>query len=140
MLIRATALLFLSGLLSMMLFTLKYEVQTEEARLAKVNRAIQDNQESLHLLAAEWAHLNDPERLRRLSEQHLDVAVAAPHQVITLEDLANQSAVPPADPVAGFDRIPPRSPAQRRNAEATSPKGDEDFTAAMDRAIGKEGQ
>lgn len=140
MLIRATALLFLSGLLSMTLFTLKYEVQTQENRLVEVNRSIQGNQESLHLLAAEWAHLNDPARLRALSSTYLELQPASPDQVITLEDLARQNTTEsdPADPTAGI--VPPRRPKTARNAPAVSPAEDDDFAAAVNRAIRENGQ
>jgi len=46
-------------------------VRAAEARVARTERAINDEQERLQLLAAEWAVLTAPDRLERLSADHL---------------------------------------------------------------------
>jgi len=69
------------------LYQLKHEVMLLEQELAQVNRAILDDQESIHVLKAEWTYLNDPRRLEALSKQYLELAPLAAAQVITIDDL-----------------------------------------------------
>ncbi|KIL96793.1 Cell division protein FtsL [Paramagnetospirillum magnetotacticum MS-1] len=69
------------------LFLVKYEVKDLEARLAGLNAEIHRNQETIHVLRAEWSYLNDPIRLRTLSEKHLGMKPVTPTQVATLDTL-----------------------------------------------------
>jgi hypothetical protein len=56
--------------------------------------------ESLHLLNAEWAYLNRPERLRTLADRHLDLAPMDSRQINAVRALPAASSVsveaPPA--------------------------------------------
>lgn len=69
------------------LFVVKYEVKDLEHRLAGLNTQIHSNQETIHILRAEWSYLNDPVRLRALSEKHLGMKPVTPNQVATLDTL-----------------------------------------------------
>lgn len=69
------------------LFVVKYEVKDLEHRLAGLNAEIHRNQETIHILRAEWSYLNDPVRLRTLSEKHLGMKPVTPTQVATLDTL-----------------------------------------------------
>lgn len=69
------------------LFVVKYEVKDLEHRLAGLNSEIHRNQETIHILRAEWSYLNDPVRLRTLSEKHLGMKPVTPTQVATLDTL-----------------------------------------------------
>lgn len=69
------------------LFVVKYEVKDLEHRLAGLNADIHRNQETIHILRAEWSYLNDPIRLRTLSEKHLGMKPVTPTQVATLDTL-----------------------------------------------------
>jgi cell division protein FtsL len=71
--IRHTTVLFilLAGALSLVLFTVKYQVQDLEHELKTLVRNIDANQRAIHVLNAEWSHLNNTDRLRRLAERHL---------------------------------------------------------------------
>jgi len=77
-------------------FVLKHEVQKLEARLSSVHRQIVNDQETLHVLKAEWSHLNQPERLKDLARRHLDLQPLAPGQIVRLEDLPFRAANPAA--------------------------------------------
>lgn len=92
------------------LFVVKTEVKDAEMRLAGINHEIQRNQEAVHVLKAEWAFLNDPERLRALAEKHLGLRPVAPAQIATLSQLAPGGAALPL--LAGDPGPPPvvRSP------------------------------
>lgn len=81
------ATVLLAGALGVGLFFIKHRVKEQEARLAELNREIQTGQEAIHVLKAEWSYLNDPARLRQLSEKYLDMKVMGPSQVTTLAAL-----------------------------------------------------
>ena len=53
------------------LFVVKYQVQDLEDTLIKINREISDSRQAVHVLKAEWSHLNEPNRLRFLATRHL---------------------------------------------------------------------
>jgi hypothetical protein len=55
------------------MFKVKYEVMDLEDALARTNRAILSDQDSIHVLKAEWAYLSQPSRLAELSKRHLDL-------------------------------------------------------------------
>lgn len=82
----------LAGAMGVGLFFVKHEVKEQEARLAELNQEIQSNQEAIHVLKAEWSYLNDPARLRALSEKFLSMKVMGPAQIASLDTLP--SAVP----------------------------------------------
>lgn len=73
--------ILLSGTAVISLFTMKYQVQELEKELAGLNRQIYTNQESIHVLKAEWTYLLDPSRLRELAEKHLNMKSVQPNQV-----------------------------------------------------------
>ncbi|MBI3447179.1 MAG: energy transducer TonB [Magnetospirillum sp.] len=80
------------------LFVVKYEVKDLEARLNGLNAEIHRNQETIHVLRAEWSYLNDPIRLRALSEKHLGMRPMMPSQVATLDTLP-KDGIPATGPV-----------------------------------------
>lgn len=53
------------------LFHVKYKVVELEQELASTNRKIIESQQSIHILKAEWEHLNNPARLQSLAQKHL---------------------------------------------------------------------
>lgn len=65
------------------LFLLKHEVRSLEEELGDITRQIRTGDESIHVLKAEWSYLNDPGRLRRLAEAHLDLQPLKPEQITT---------------------------------------------------------
>ncbi|EPY02978.1 periplasmic protein TonB [Magnetospirillum fulvum] len=67
------------------LFLVKHEVKDQERRLTALNAEIRANQESVHVLRAEWAYLNDPTRLRALAERHLGMHPVQPTQMASLD-------------------------------------------------------
>lgn len=54
-------------------YLVKYSVQDVQRNVAVIKRDLAAERESLHLLKAEWAYLNRPERLRKLADRHLDL-------------------------------------------------------------------
>ena len=73
--LRITALVYMAcfASLAMGVYLIKYSVQNIQRDVVIARDSLSHEQESLHLLKAEWAYLNRPERLRQLAERHLDL-------------------------------------------------------------------
>jgi cell division protein FtsL len=102
------------------LFFVKHQVKEQESRLSELNQEIQTNQEAIHVLKAEWSFLNDPSRLKQLSEKYLDMKVMGPTQVTTLQALRIEHA--PNSAVAAAPKPPSARPAPAL-AETRPPPG-----------------
>lgn len=70
------------------MFVMKNQVQNLENELASINRNIEEDVKTIHILKAEWSHLNNPSRLRALATKHI-----SPNQV-KAEQIINYSALP----------------------------------------------
>lgn len=73
--------ILLTVVLSLALFNLKYEVQDLANEIDSLSRAIDTDQEAIHVLKAEWSHLSNPNRLRNLTERYLSLRPMEPHQL-----------------------------------------------------------
>ncbi len=73
--------LLLAGILSLALFSVKYQVQDLEQELDALNRSIAADRQAIHVLNAEWSHLNNPDRLRVLSDRYLGLTPIEPEQL-----------------------------------------------------------
>ncbi len=80
--------LLLAAVMSVALFYLKYEVTDLEQELDVLNRAIVADQEGIHVLKAEWSHLNDVARIKDLASRYLEMKPTEPTQIKSAEDLA----------------------------------------------------
>jgi len=87
------------------LFILKYEVQSLEDILAQRNSDIDTHTRSIKVLKAEWTFLSDPERLRRLGLEYLELAPIEPARIISM------------------DMVPFSTSAARQTAAASSQQG-----------------
>jgi hypothetical protein len=91
---RSTLLWLLAAILvGSGLYQLKYEVQAKEERLARLNRQIQQEQEAIHVLHAEWAFLNRPDRLADLANRHLEMTPVAPAQFGKVATIPERSLI-----------------------------------------------
>lgn len=93
------------------LFMLKYEVQAQNDRLRGLEREIVRARASIHVLKAEWSHLNDPMLLKVLAERHLGLT---PQPVSRAEIIASLPMVETGDkaPIENAPRpAPPQPPA-----------------------------
>jgi hypothetical protein len=73
--------------LSMGLYLVKYTVQDVQRNVTQAKISLAVEKESLHLLKAEWAYLNRPDRLRQLADRHLDLVPLDSRQVGEIEVL-----------------------------------------------------
>jgi len=62
-------------------YMVKYVVQDVQRDVTTLQAQLKDERESLHLLNAEWAYLNRPERLHALAEKHLALAPLDSRQI-----------------------------------------------------------
>lgn len=78
---------FLAITLSVAVFRITYQVDALEKQLLSLNKEILDEQETIHILNAEWSHLNDPERLYRLTKRFLGLEQMRGAQIINMDKL-----------------------------------------------------
>lgn len=71
------------------LFRVKYEVQSIRAQIIETNKELAQEKESLHVVSAEWAYLNRPERLQQLADKYL-----VGDTQITVAQVAEIGAIP----------------------------------------------
>ncbi len=105
-------IILLAAALSLTLFVVKYQVQDLEEELVGLNRAITEDRQAIHVLKAEWSHLNEPSRLRKLAERYLGLSPVATDQVGTANELLPENGGAP-EPVKSpisqtvHDRVTP---------------------------------
>jgi cell division protein FtsL len=99
--------LVLVALASIGTFQLKYRVQAQEQELTRLDRQIQRDRDDIQVLHAEWAHLNEPNRLSDLARRHLDLAPVSGVQIVRFEALPDRPIPTPlpdgtstTDPIA----------------------------------------
>lgn len=103
-------IILLAASLTLTLFMVKYQVQDLEEELAGLNRSITEDRQAIHVLKAEWSHLNEPKRLKILAERYLGLMAIESKQVGTAKELlpeiieTPQSLIshPAPEPAAGF--------------------------------------
>lgn len=81
------------------LYQVKHSVSMLDRELHKVNRQTEEVRERTQILHAEWALLNEPDRLRQVAQRHLALEPMAPTQFIREAELERR--LPNARPFAG---------------------------------------
>jgi hypothetical protein len=113
------------------LFLLKYKVQALENELVARQAQIVRDRGAIRVLQAEWTYLNDPERLRRLSEEHLGFGPAAPQNVAVIDALpfrdGSQAPAQVSQPTAPTPQVPQTS----ASIEAHKVDADDESMGAM---------
>lgn len=108
----------LIGASSAFLFKTSYEVQSLEGELRGLNRSILREQDSIRVMHAEWAFLNQPSRLQALTDQFTKLRPIAPTQMVAsaadlpmpLPSLDGEPMAPTASLVAQVDALPSFGP------------------------------
>ena len=77
------------------LYQVKQRAFALESRLTTTFHDIDVAREKTRMLRADWALMNDPERLQALADQYLALKPMAPSQLMTLDQLA--AALPPPE-------------------------------------------
>ena len=84
---RLSILITITALVGVVMFSLKNQVQAMEGELNRINASIQEDVRSIHVLKAEWSHLNSPQRLRTLASKHISLNPARAEQIINYSAL-----------------------------------------------------
>jgi len=108
----------LIGASSAFLFKTSYEVQSLQGDLRGLNRSILREQDSIRVMHAEWAFLNQPSRLQALTDQFTKLRPIAPTQMVAsaadlpmpLPSLDGEPTAPTASLVAQVDALPSFGP------------------------------
>ncbi|MEQ8287028.1 hypothetical protein [Thalassospira sp.] len=79
--------LFLTILIGAGTYWVSHEVERLEKRYAEIQTNILAEQESIHVLQAEWSYLNNPERIERLSQEYLSLDQIKVLQMASIDDL-----------------------------------------------------
>jgi hypothetical protein len=90
------------AVLAIGVYLVKYSVQDVQTNVVSLRKDLATEKESLHLLNAEWAYLNRPDRLRQLADRHLDLIPLDSRQI------ENVNVLPAA---AIYTQPPSRNPA-----------------------------
>ena len=85
--------LLIAAIMSVALFYLKYEVTNLEDQLNSLNHSIISDREDIHVLKAEWSHLNDLDRLKDLAIRHLKMQKTDPWQIMEVKDFSHVQVV-----------------------------------------------
>jgi cell division protein FtsL len=83
-------------------YRMKYEVQFIRTQIVETTQELAQEKESLHVVAAEWAYLNRPERLQQLADKYLTNAQLTVAQVAEVEAIPFHQTQIAAD-MAGAD-------------------------------------
>jgi len=84
---RSTGLFFILALfVGFVLFKVKYEVIEVEQKLAETLSQTEREKENIHILKAEWSHLNEPQRLQKLAEKYLDIVPMKTDQIAAISN------------------------------------------------------
>jgi cell division protein FtsL len=95
MILRSTFFLFfIASCVGFALFQVKHEVIDVEKELTFALREINREEESLHVLKAEWSYLNEPQRLQALADKYLDVEPIVSDQMVTLTRVMDHAMNP----------------------------------------------
>ena len=81
------ALIALFAVMATGMFVIKNKVISLENELERINTQIRDDQNALHVLKAEWTYLNDPARIRNLSENHVHMKPLRGEQIISFSSI-----------------------------------------------------
>ncbi len=81
-------LVLLLAAASLGLYQIKYRIHSLKQDLTDIRDSVRMEQEAIHVLEAEWAHLNRPQRLARLTTKYLSfLSPVLPSQIVSLDAL-----------------------------------------------------
>jgi len=69
------------------LYEAKYAVQSLKSQVAETSRQLETEKEALHVVAAEWAYLNRPQRLQQLADKYLSSSDVTVDRVADIESI-----------------------------------------------------
>ena len=83
-----TVLVLLLAAASLGLYQIKYRIHSLKQDLTDIRDSVRMEQEAIHVLEAEWAYLNRPQRLAQLTNKYLSfLSPVLPSQIVSLDAL-----------------------------------------------------
>jgi len=82
-----TVSFMMSVVLAVLLYSVKYDSQVEIGRIKTLKVEIRQEAETINILRAEWSHLNQPDRIKRLAELYTKLMPLNANQIVTLNNL-----------------------------------------------------
>jgi cell division protein FtsL len=81
-------------------YKIKFEATLQAERVSKLRAEIRRERDSIAILRAEWARLDNPARIQQLAERHLTLRPATANHFDTLDNLPERPhpLVPPGTP------------------------------------------
>jgi len=79
--------LVLLAVLAFAVFQVERKVQSLRSELEVINHQIVTDREAIHVLKAEWTYLNNPNRLRTMSDKFLKLEQSNASQYIDIEEI-----------------------------------------------------
>lgn len=83
----------MSVVLAVVLYTVKYDAQDEVKRIKKLKVEVRQEVETISILRAEWSHLNQPDRLKRLAERYTKLVPLSASQIVTVNNLPDRRRI-----------------------------------------------
>ncbi len=77
----------LLAFVSFVVFEVENRVENMRSRLSALNEELLTNKESIHVLKAEWSYLNQPEKLKKMSERYTNMQAISSSQVEGMDDI-----------------------------------------------------
>ncbi len=113
----------LAGASGLYLYQTKHRAQVLDREIGNRIKQTEATRERIGMLKAEWALLNEPERLAELVKAHTGLRTLAPTQFVAVNDLASRLPAPvaPTPPKAPTDVEPEDAPAIAQAAPAPKP-------------------
>ncbi|MBV8914667.1 MAG: hypothetical protein JOZ05_16705 [Acetobacteraceae bacterium] len=105
--------MLMAGGAGLYLYQSKHRAQMLDREIAKTIEQTRQTRERIGMLKAEWALLNEPDRLSELAKAHLGLRPLDPKQFVALADLAGRLPAPvaPNAPKPPTDVEPEEAPA-----------------------------
>lgn len=72
---------------AILLYSVKYQVQSLKQQVAETAHELEQEKESLHVIAAEWAYLNRPQRLQQLADRYLSNTDLTVNQIAEIQSI-----------------------------------------------------
>lgn len=126
--------MLLAGGSGLYLYQTKHRTRMLDRQIEQTLRQVETARSRVGLLQAEWALLNEPQRLSELGDRFLNLKSVTPAQFVTLSELDRHLPAPlppPAPPTATSSNEESAEPAQPAAEAAQTPEATAQATAAL---------
>lgn len=73
--------------LAFVLYNVKYDAQIYVKQIKSLKTELRQELETIHILRAEWSHLNQPDRLSGLANRYTKLVPLSASQIVTVNNL-----------------------------------------------------